>query len=97
MTMREFSRAELARFNGDCGSDVYIAYKGKVYDVSESWHWKGGSHQVMHTAGQDLSPALDKAPHAEDLLDRVPVIGSLVEQEDRNPYAGENLKQITET
>ena len=79
MGMREFSRAELARFNGDDGNEVYLAYKGKVYDVSESWHWKGGKHQVMHLAGQDLTFALDRAPHGEDLLDRVPVIGSLAE------------------
>lgn len=69
----------MAKFNGLDGKPAYIACRGKIYDVSMSWHWKGGKHQVLHEAGEDLTVALDKAPHGEDLLERVPVIGVLVE------------------
>jgi predicted heme/steroid binding protein len=42
--MKEFTSQELARFNGDDEESIYIAHKGKVYDVSESKLWKGGMH-----------------------------------------------------
>ena len=77
--MRKFRRAELALFNGMDGKQAYIAYKGKVYDVSTNWHWKGGKHQVIHNAGEDLTKALDHAPHGEDLLEKVTLIGILTE------------------
>ncbi len=78
--MRKFRKGELTVFNGMDGKQAYIAYKGKVYDVSMSWHWKGGKHQVMHKAGEDLTDALNHAPHGEDLLERVPLIGLLTEE-----------------
>jgi len=61
------------------GAPVYFAYKGKVYDASASWHWRGGKHQVVHGAGQDLTESLPDAPHGEDLLARLPVVGILVD------------------
>lgn len=76
--MREFKKSELAEFKGTDGQPKYIAYNGKVYDVSGSWHWKDGKHQVIHKAGQDLTGALDAAPHGEDLLLRIPLLGQLV-------------------
>ena len=32
----------------------------------------------MHSAGEDLTSSLDQAPHGEDLLERVPMVGTLV-------------------
>jgi predicted heme/steroid binding protein len=61
------------------GAPAYIAYRGKVYDVSGSFLWMGGRHQVLHDAGVDLTEALESAPHGEDLLGRVPIIGILAE------------------
>ena len=75
--MRRFTEEELARYNGNGGSPAYIAYKGNVYDVTHSFLWQKGRHQVFHTAGQDLTGSLDQAPHGEDLLDRVPLVGVL--------------------
>jgi len=48
--------------------------------VSESFLWKGGRHMARHEAGRDLTAVLDQAPHGEDLLARVPVVGVLCEE-----------------
>jgi predicted heme/steroid binding protein len=77
MEEKTYTREQLARFDGREGRPAYIAYRGVVYDVTESFLWKGGRHQVLHRAGEDLTQALDTAPHGEDLLERVPVIGKL--------------------
>ena len=75
--MKEFTQEELAQYNGKNGLPAYAAYKGKVYDVSGSFLWKDGNHQVLHDAGTDLSAAMEQAPHGEDVLDRFPVVGVL--------------------
>jgi predicted heme/steroid binding protein len=75
--MRRFTRKELAQYNGKDGASAFIAYEGKVYDVSHSFLWQHGRHQVLHTAGVDLTAGLDEAPHGPDLLERFPVIGML--------------------
>jgi len=44
--MREFTEEELAQYNGKNGKPIYIAYKGKVFDVSTSFlveRWKTSS------------------------------------------------------
>jgi predicted heme/steroid binding protein len=80
--MRKFTREELASYNGKKGAPAYIAYKGQVYDVSGSFLWKNGNHQVFHTAGEDLSASLDEAPHGADLLEKFPVVGTLQNNEE---------------
>ena len=72
-----FTKEELRKYDG-INSAAYIAFEGRVYDVSVSFHWKKGSHQVMHRAGADLTRALMQAPHGADVLDRFPVVGELV-------------------
>jgi predicted heme/steroid binding protein len=75
--MKEFSKHELERYNGKDGKPAYIAYNGKVYDVTNSFLWKNVNHQVLHEAGKDLTEELDEAPHGPDLLARAPSIGIL--------------------
>lgn len=77
--MKSFSREELARYNGKNGAPAYVAYKGKVYDASASFIWRNGRHQVLHNAGEDLTDALEQAPHSEDMLERLPMVGTLHE------------------
>jgi predicted heme/steroid binding protein len=79
--MEKFTKQELSYHNGKNSTKPYIAYNGIVYDVSDSFHWKDGKHQVLHQAGEDLTEALQQAPHGEDLLGRVPIIGELLEDE----------------
>jgi predicted heme/steroid binding protein len=75
--MKIFSKEELARYNGKNGAPAYIAYKGKVYDASNSFQWRSGRHQVLHNAGEDLTDALEQAPHGADMLERLPMVGTL--------------------
>ncbi|HIC86571.1 MAG TPA: cytochrome B5 [Desulfobacterales bacterium] len=66
--MRRFTIEELARYNGKDGMPAHIAYRGQVYDVSSSFLWQSGRHQVLHEAGADLTAALDQAHPAYWLL-----------------------------
>jgi len=74
---KQFTMEELRRNNGMNGLPALIAFKGIVYDVSRSFLWKNGKHQVIHAAGSDLTDDLEQAPHGEDLLKRAPVVGIL--------------------
>jgi predicted heme/steroid binding protein len=76
MAEKTFTLAELAEFDGKNGKPVYVAYQGKVYDVSESDQWQGGDH-MGHTAGMDLTESMDVAPHADDVMGRFKVVGTL--------------------
>jgi len=75
--MKEFTEKELAQYDGRNGKPAYVGYNGKVYDVSSSFLWKDGTHQVLHSAGVDLTAALEQAPHSEDVLKKFPVVGIL--------------------
>ncbi len=77
--MKEFTQKELAQCDGKNGNPVCIAYKGKVYDVSSSFLWKDGTHQVLHSAGMDLTDALEQAPHYGDVIQKFPMVGILRE------------------
>lgn len=78
---RQFTLAELSQYDGKDGKPVYIAYKGKVYDASNSRLWKTGKHAASHVAGTDLTEALAKAPHTEAVLSRLPILGDLAKKE----------------
>jgi predicted heme/steroid binding protein len=75
---RKFSLEELKQYDGKDGKPAYIAYKGKVYDVTDDYLWIDGDHQGEHAAGKDLTEEIAKAPHGEDVLERVKLIGILV-------------------
>jgi predicted heme/steroid binding protein len=75
--MRHFTLEELSYFNGQAGAPAFIAYRGKVYDVSGSFLWQKGSHQVLHRAGRDLTDDFAQAPHGEDVFEGFPVVGWL--------------------
>jgi len=76
--MMTFTAEQLKHYDGRHGV-AYVAYRGRVYDVSASYHWRGGMHHVMHRAGCDLTEALEKAaPHGTSLLEKFPVVGDLV-------------------
>ncbi len=75
--MKEFTERRLKKYDGREGRRAYVACYGKVYDVTDSFLWKEGKHQVTHFAGKDLTEELEKAPHGVDLLEKFPLIGRL--------------------
>jgi len=74
---RKFTLEELKQYDGREGRPAYIAYKGKVYDVTDSYLWIDGDHQGQHVAGKDLTEEMSLAPHGEDTLGRVKLVGVL--------------------
>ena len=78
--MQEFDITELEKYDGNNGRPVYVAYKGKVYDISDSKLWRNGLHMKRHHAGQDMTTDIQGAPHEPDVLERYPQIGTLKEE-----------------
>lgn len=74
---RKFTSEELKKYDGKEGRPAYIAYKGKVYDVTDNYLWIDGDHQGEHVAGKDLTEDMASAPHGGENLERVKLIGIL--------------------
>lgn len=74
----KITRQQLQENDGKNGKPAYIAYQGKVYDVSDSSFWLEGDHLGMHAAGRDLTDELVMAPHNDENLSRVKLVGELV-------------------
>jgi predicted heme/steroid binding protein len=74
---RVFTEQELIRYNGSRKMPVYVAYRGIVYDVTTSTHWRTGEHHDLHYAGQDLTDELPDAPHTDLVFQKFPVVGVL--------------------
>ena len=72
----EITRAQLALRNGQDKKEVWIAFKGQVYDVTTSRLWQKGKH-YEHWAGQDLTDELKDAPHTEKVFEKFKIIGIL--------------------
>jgi predicted heme/steroid binding protein/uncharacterized membrane protein len=75
--MKEITSEELVGFNGKDGNPVYVAYNGKVYDVSSSRLWSKGVHMNRHLPGKNLSGEMSAAPHGPEVLERYPQVGLL--------------------
>jgi predicted heme/steroid binding protein len=71
-----FSKAQLALRNGNDREEIWIAYKGVIYDVSNSKLWREGKH-YEHWAGQDLTDELIDAPHTNRVFKKFNVVGKL--------------------
>jgi predicted heme/steroid binding protein len=71
-----YTRSQLALRNGQDKPQIWVAYKGVIYDVSESRLWRRGQH-YEHWAGQDLTDELPDAPHTDEVFERFKAIGIL--------------------
>jgi predicted heme/steroid binding protein/uncharacterized membrane protein len=78
---KHLTAEELAAYNGQAGQPAYIAYKGRVFDVTGSRLWPNGLHMMRHQAGKDLTDEFKNAPHNVDVLDRYPQVGTLKKEE----------------
>jgi predicted heme/steroid binding protein len=72
-----YSLAQLALRNGTDKPQIWIAYNGIIYDVTQSRLWKNGKH-YEHWAGQDLTAELADAPHNQNVFDKYEVVGKLI-------------------
>lgn len=68
---------ELKQYDGKEGRPAYIAYKGKIYDLSKSDFWTGGVHMGMINAGEDVTEKIGLSPHGEGNILRYPPIAEL--------------------
>ncbi len=75
--IKEFTKSQLALRNGQDREEIWVAYKGKIYDVTDSRLWRNGTH-YEHWAGQDLTDELPDAPHTDKVFERFNQIGVLV-------------------
>ncbi len=76
---KKFTLEELAKNDGKNGNPAYIAYKGKVYDVTEANLWIEGNHMGEHDAGKDLTEGMIASSHGESVLESMKLVGVLVE------------------
>lgn len=71
---KTFTIAELKKYNGLKGKPSYIAFQGKIYDVSNVF--KNGEHAGVK-AGTDITETFAKSPHQADIFSKFPVVGKL--------------------
>jgi predicted heme/steroid binding protein len=76
--MKKYSPQQLALRNGQDRKEIWIAYKGIIYDATNSKLWRNGTH-YEHWSGQDLTDELKDAPHTEKVFERLNVIGELIQ------------------
>ena len=73
---REFTIQELSAFDGKDSGLIFTAYKGVIYDVSDSPLFEEGKH-YGHLAGLDLTEFMVDAPHADEVFIGFEVVGQL--------------------
>ena len=76
--LKEYTLLQLALRNGEEKEEVWVAYKGLIYDVTRSKLWQNGRH-YEHWAGQDLTHELKDAPHTVRVFEKFLVVGKIVE------------------
>ncbi|MFM7380649.1 MAG: cytochrome b5 domain-containing protein [Bacteroidota bacterium] len=76
LTLPTYTRSELALRNGQDRPEIWIAWEGKIFDVTESRLWRNGKH-YEHWAGQDLTEELADSPHGHRVFEGREPIGIL--------------------
>ncbi|WDF56556.1 cytochrome b5 domain-containing protein [Mucilaginibacter sp. KACC 22063] len=71
-----YTKSQLALHNGQDKPQIWVAFKGIIYDVTESRLWRNGKH-YEHWAGQDLTPELADAPHTDAVFEKFKAVGIL--------------------
>lgn len=71
-----YTRMQLALRNGQDKPEIWVAYKGTIYDVTTSRLWRNGKH-YEHWSGQDLTHELKDAPHTQSVFEKFDVVGTL--------------------
>jgi len=77
--MEQMDKDELQQYDGTEDKKAYVAYQGRVFDVTQSKLWKNGLHFKTHQAGGDLTEAMKAAPHGPNVMGRLEQVGKLAE------------------
>ncbi|MBK6482604.1 MAG: hypothetical protein KBF32_09165 [Chitinophagales bacterium] len=77
MAVPEFTRSQLALRNGQDKPQIWVAYRGIIYDLTDSRLWRNG-HHYEHWAGQDLTEELKDAPHTDLVFEGWEIVGTLI-------------------
>lgn len=77
MELQGYTKQQLALRNGQDKPQIWVAYKGLIYDVGESRLWRNGKH-YEHWAGQDLTDELADAPHTHIVFEKFRAVGKLI-------------------
>ena len=75
--MPVYTKSQLALRNGQDKPEIWVAFAGKIFDMTTSKLWKNGKH-YEHWAGQDLSAELKDAPHTETVFQKFKQVGILI-------------------
>ena len=75
---RKFTLDEISKFDGKEGRPAYVAYNGKVYDLTEANLWSDGNHMGEHDAGKDLTQGMETAPHGNRVVENMKIVGVLI-------------------
>lgn len=76
-SFKGYTLEELGLRDGKQKPEIWIAYKGIIYDVSTSKLFFEGRHFFLR-AGEDLTEEMSNAPHAEEVLRKFPPVGKLI-------------------
>ncbi len=76
-TLNSYTRSQLSLRNGQDRPEIWVAFRGFIYDMTDSKLWKNGKH-YEHWAGQDLTSELADAPHNENVFEKFTPIGLLL-------------------
>lgn len=71
-----YTLSQLALRNGQDHREIWVCYKGFIYNVTKSRLWREGKH-YEHWAGQDLTEEFRNAPHTDRVFDKFEAIGKL--------------------
>lgn len=71
----KFSPDDLKKYSGSGGKRALIAFKGKVFDVTDAPNWPKGMHLNRHRAGRDLTEEIKMAPHKNTVMQKIKVVG----------------------
>ena len=72
-----YTKQQLALRNGHDREEIWVAYQGLIYDMTNSRLWRNGKH-YQHWSGQDLTEELQDAPHSQRVFEKFQPIGQLL-------------------
>ncbi len=91
MNLPTYSLQELSRRNGQTMAEIWVGYKGMIYDVTSSELFKDGKH-YFHDTGKDLTFEMKDAPHLDDVMAKFPIVGKLAGSEQiENHFSNANI------